>query len=213
MEPYVTADKIDSSARSWLERIRPYNQHEMRLNVAASEKAGVEEVVTACPECYRTLSHDYPDQGVPVRFKVTHIYDLLEKEIDKGAVEFEKMDRKLTFQDPCRLSRLENRADLPRKLLDRLQPRAFEEMKDRGISALCCGNCGFINCDAHSKQIQVLRLQEARATGADLLITACPKCLIHLTCAVRDPLRQGSVKMEIRDILSVLANQIAWYGG
>jgi Fe-S oxidoreductase len=86
-------------------------------------------------------------------------------------------------------------------------------MENSGPSALCCGNCGFINCDAHSKQIQVQRLQEAKATGADLLITACPKCLIHLTCTIRDRLRQGSVKMEIRDILSVLADQIAWYGG
>ena len=36
MEPYVTAENIESKALAWLERIRPYNQHEMRLNVAAS---------------------------------------------------------------------------------------------------------------------------------------------------------------------------------
>ncbi|MBN1593596.1 MAG: isochorismatase family protein [Candidatus Coatesbacteria bacterium] len=36
MEPYVTAENIKSKARAWLEQIRPYNQHEMRLNVAAS---------------------------------------------------------------------------------------------------------------------------------------------------------------------------------
>lgn len=36
MTPYVTADTIDSSTLAWLEQIRPYNQHEMRLNVAAS---------------------------------------------------------------------------------------------------------------------------------------------------------------------------------
>jgi len=36
VEPYVTAENIESKAREWLERIRPYNQHEMQLNVAAS---------------------------------------------------------------------------------------------------------------------------------------------------------------------------------
>jgi nicotinamidase-related amidase len=36
MEPYVTAENIESKTRGWLERIRPFNQHEMRLNVAAS---------------------------------------------------------------------------------------------------------------------------------------------------------------------------------
>ena len=41
-----------------------------------------------------------------------------------------------------------------------------------------------------------------RATGADLLITSCPKCMIHLTCAMRDPLRAGSLAMEIRDLVA-----------
>jgi hypothetical protein len=37
--------------------------------------------------------------------------------------------------------------------------------------------------------------------------------MIHLTCAIRDRRRQGSWKLEIRDLMSVLADQIAWYGG
>ena len=36
MEPYVTAENIGSKAMAWLDRIRPYNRHQMRLNVAAS---------------------------------------------------------------------------------------------------------------------------------------------------------------------------------
>ncbi len=181
-----------------------------RLNVAALEKSGVEEVVTACPECYRTLSHDYPDRGITVDFKVTHIYDLLEKEIDKGAVGFEKLDRRLTFQDPCRLSRLGNRADLPRKLISRLRPEGFMEMQDRGISALCCGNCAWTGCDSYTKAMQVKRLRQAKATGSDLLVTACPKCQIHLRCAMEDPFLGEELKMEIIDLISVMARTIQW---
>lgn len=36
MEPYVTVENIESKALEWLERIHPYNTHEMQLNVAAS---------------------------------------------------------------------------------------------------------------------------------------------------------------------------------
>jgi Fe-S oxidoreductase/coenzyme F420-reducing hydrogenase delta subunit len=181
-----------------------------RLNMDALEKAGIEEVITACPECYRTLAHDYKAQGVPVKVKVTHIYDLLEKEIDKGAVGFEELDRKLTFQDPCRLSRLENRADLPRKLLNRLKPQDFKEMKDHGVSALCCGNCAWTGCDSYSKALQVKRLQQAREAGSDLLVTACPKCQIHLRCAMEDPLRGEDLAMEMMDLTGVLAKTIKW---
>jgi Fe-S oxidoreductase len=181
-----------------------------RLNAEAFERAGVEEIVTACPECYRTLSHDYPNLGVEIRAKVTHLYDFLEHEIDKGAVGFDDLDRRITFQDPCRLSRLENRADLPRKLISRLRSRGFEEMHDRGVSALCCGNCAWTGCDSYSKSLQVKRLQQAKATGSDLLVTACPKCQIHLRCAMEDPFLGEELSMEMMDLASVLAKTIRW---
>jgi heterodisulfide reductase subunit D len=181
-----------------------------RLNVEAMEKMGIEEVVTACPECYRTLTHDYPGHGLSPAFKVTHLYDLLEREIDKGAIGFEKLDRRLTFQDPCRLSRLENRADLPRKLISRLKCASFNEMRDRGVSALCCGNCAWIGCDSYSKALQVKRLRQAKDTGSDLLVTACPKCQIHLLCAMEDPFAGDEIKMEMMDLATVLARTIRW---
>jgi len=181
-----------------------------KLNVAAIEASGVEEVITSCPECYRTLARDYADQGVAVNFKVTHIYELLEKELDKGAVDFEKLDRKLTFQDPCRLSRMENRADLPRKLIGRLQPESFQEMKDSGISALCCGNCAWTGCDRYTKALQVKRLRQAHETGSNLLVTGCPKCQIHLRCAMEDPFIGDKLQMEMMDLTTVLAKTIRW---
>ncbi|GLI33606.1 hydrogenase iron-sulfur subunit [Desulforhabdus amnigena] len=181
-----------------------------QLNVEAIEASGAEEVVTACPECYRTLAHDYPALGIELKFKVTHIYDLAEREIGKGAIGFEKMERRLTFQDPCRLSRLEGRPDLPRKLIDRLQPDGFTEMKDHGASALCCGNCAWTGCDSYTKTLQVNRLRQARETGSDLLVTACPKCQIHLKCAMEDPFLGDEIKMEIMDLTTVLAKTIRW---
>lgn len=184
------------------------------LNVRAMAKLGIEEVITACPECHRTLGRDYAAVGVPVPFKVTHILELAEREIDKGAIDFEHLPRRLTFQDPCRLVRLNNSvpidADLPRKLINRLHPKAFTEMHDRGASALCCGNCAWTGCDAYTKALQVKRLRQAKATGSDLLVTACPKCQIHLQCAMEDPFFGQELKMELQDLTSILAQTIRW---
>ena len=181
-----------------------------RLNVDAIHEMGVQEVITACPECYRTLVHDYAQHGVLMDFKVTHIFDLVEKEVNKGAVGFKKLNHKLTFQDPCRLSRLEDRADLPRRLIDRLNPKAFKEMQDSGAGALCCGNCAWTGCDSFSKALQVKRIKQAHETGSDLLVTACPKCQIHLRCAMEDPFFGEELEMEMMDLTSVLANNIQW---
>ena len=181
-----------------------------RLNARSLHEAGIEEVVTACPECYRTLCRDYPEQGIDLDFKVTHIYDFLENEIDKGAVGFKPLNRKLTFQDPCRLSRFENRPELPRKLINRLNPEAFNEMRDHGANAICCGNSAWIGCDSFSKALQVKRIQQAKDTGSDLLVTGCPKCQIHLRCAMEDPFKGEELKMEMMDLTSVLAKTIEW---
>ncbi|MBL7203928.1 MAG: hydrogenase iron-sulfur subunit [Desulfobacteraceae bacterium] len=180
------------------------------LNAEAMNDLGIEEIITACPECYRTLSRDYPEQGIDLNCKVTHIFDLLEKEIDKGAVGFKKFDKKLTFQDPCRLSRFENRPDLPRKLINRLNPASFNEMQDSGTSAICCGNSAWTGCDSFSKVLQVKRIRQAHDTGSDLLITACPKCQIHLRCSMEDPFLGEELNMDMLDLTSLLAKTIQW---
>ncbi len=181
-----------------------------RLNVDRLHELGIETVITTCPECYMTLHTTYAEQGFAPRFKVVHLYDFLEEQIDKGAVGFKPLDRSITFQDSCRLGRLENRTDLPRKLLKRLKPIKFEEMKESGGAAICCGNCAWTGCDSYSKAMQVKRLEQAHATGSDLLVTACPKCQIHLKCAMEDPFRREQLSIETMDLTSVIAQTIRW---
>lgn len=181
-----------------------------RLNVKLITEMGIEELVTACPECYRAFSHDYPENGIETGFKVTHIFELAETEIKKGSIGFSKLNRKITFQDPCRLSRTEAGCELPRNLLKRLNVNVFKEMRDRGASSLCCGNCAWTGCDSYSKAMQVTRLRQAKETGSNLLVTACPKCQIHLKCAMEDPFLEDEIRMEMIDLTSILARTIQW---
>lgn len=184
-----------------------------RLNYRSFKDAGVREVIASCPECFYILSEHMPRVIPGFDLKITLLLDLLQREFHKGGIAFKPLSRKATFQDPCRLVRMIDRSAVPRELLGLIPEMKLVEMENSGRGAMCCGNCGFINCDAYSKQIQVARLREARATGANLLITACPKCMIHLTCTVRDKLRHGTIKMEIRDLISLLADQIELYVG
>ncbi|GBC60243.1 methyl-viologen-reducing hydrogenase subunit del ta [Desulfonema ishimotonii] len=181
-----------------------------KLNAEMISDLGIEEVITSCPECYKTLAVDYEKHGIRTGFKVTHIYEFLEHEIDKGAVTFNDLGRKITYQDSCRLNRTESVRELPRKLIRRLSPDSFEEMKDRDRSALCCGNCAWTGCDAYSKALQVKRIRQAHATGSDLMITSCPKCQIHLRCAMQDPFLGDELRMEMADLTSVIAKTICW---
>ena len=183
------------------------------LNYEEFKSAGVEEVVVSCLECFQVLSKFMPEVIPEFDLKVTLLIDLLEREIHKGGLSFKSLKNKVTYQDPCRLGRMGGHYESPRALLKMIPDLTLKEMENSGYSAICCGNNGFINCDAYSKRIQVERLKEAKATRAEVLVTACPKCMIHLTCAMRDPIRRGSLAMEIRDLASVLADQIEWSAG
>lgn len=184
-----------------------------QLNYREFQAAGVKEVVVNCPECYQVLAHFMPQVIPDMDLKVTLLSDLLLREVSKGGMSFRPLDRKVTYQDPCRLGRTPGGVETPRALLTRIPGLDLREMKNSGKSAVCCGNNAFINCDAYSKRIQIERLQEAKATRADLLVTACPKCMIHLTCAMRDPYRRGSLSLEVKDLASLLADHIVWSKG
>ncbi|MFH1035896.1 MAG: (Fe-S)-binding protein [Pseudomonadota bacterium] len=179
-----------------------------RLNYQEFKAAGVEEVIVSCPECYSVLSHYLPRVVEGCELKVTLLIDLVRRAAQAGTLEFSPLARRVTYQDPCRLGRQAGCLDPPRQLLEGIPGLELAEMADHGLGALCCGNNAFINCDAYSKRHQIERLKQARDTGADLLVTACPKCMIHLTCAMKDPCQEGPLAMEVRDLASLLADHI-----
>jgi len=101
--------------------------------------------------------------------------------------------------------------DEPRAILEAIPGLELVEMNHHRSSALCCGTQSWINCGAVNKQIQLELLREVKATGADMLLTACPKCKIHLTCAMRDEKLGQEVQIEIEDIVRFIASAL-WPG-
>ena len=82
-------------------------------------------------------------------------------------------------------------------------------MRRSGERALCCAGGTWSNCDRFAKKIQVDRLKEARATGAEVLVTACPKCQIHFLCAMKDPKLGSEIEIEMRDVAELAAAALA----
>ncbi len=180
-----------------------------RLNARAIADSGAEELVTACPECAHTLGNTYAEYGIELPIKITHMHAYLEREIGKGAVAFKPLPGNVTFQDACRQSRFNGQADLPRKLLKQMCTNG-SRMLDSQAPSTCCGNSAWTGCDAFSKAMQVQRLERARQSGSELMITACPKCQIHLQCAMEDVVRGDALKMEMMDLTSAIAKTIYW---
>jgi Fe-S oxidoreductase len=152
-------------------------------NARAFAERGVKVIVTTCAECCRTWRRDYPEVVGAYRPRVLHIAELLAEKTAAGELVFEEDGGSVTYHDPCRLGRHLGVIDEPRRLLDAVPGGRFVEMERSGLDAVCCGTPGFTRCDSLSRQLQAERLAAATATGADTLLTSCPKCLLHFACA------------------------------
>ena len=165
-------------------------------NAKAFEAKGVKHILTACAECARTWKVDYADAVPNYRPKVEHIAEWLARAELKFA-----SSETVTFQDPCRLARHLGVVDAPRTVLSATGAQLVE-MPKHGVDAQCCGTSGFVRCDADSRALQERRLDEAASTGAERLLTACPKCRIHFACAQKEDQLRGRkrARVEIEDI-------------
>jgi Fe-S oxidoreductase len=174
-------------------------------NIELIRSSGAKKVVFSCPEGYYTFKHHYPQYFGDLGFEVVHFYDYLENMISDGALKLSNGARAYTYHDPCRLGRMAKIYDSPRSILKNLSGE-FKEMERNRENAVCCGTTGWANCSSCSKQIQVERLKEARATGAETLVTSCPKCQIHLTCALSN---LDDMNIEIKDLTTLIAESMA----
>jgi Fe-S oxidoreductase len=178
------------------------------LNLDLFKQSGAKRLVTTCPECFYTLKYTYPQEIEDHDLEVLHLVELLD---DLGLTSLKATtgsgtNGTVTFQDPCRLGRFEGLFQQPRDLIQEAGYELLEMDHNRG-SSICCGTSCWSNCGSINHRIQQSRLSEAKQTGAEILITACHKCHIHLECAQSGSSDQAD-KVQIRDLTTLLADLI-----
>jgi heterodisulfide reductase subunit D len=159
--------------------------HELaQWNMDVIEASGAKTVLFSCPEGYVTFKEYYPKYFGELPFEVLHMTEFLARELPHSGLSFQPSSNgTVTYHDPCRLGRWAGNYDLPRQLIQAVPGTELKEMERSRENALCCGTTAWMECSHCSKAMQLERLEEALETEAKTLITACPKCQIHLTCA------------------------------
>jgi heterodisulfide reductase subunit D len=179
-----------------------------RANMHEFSRRGIKNIITSCPEGYYTLKIDYPKFLNDWEINVMHITEVMAPLIENGQLALGRLEQKVTYQDPCTLGRYSKIFDQPRSILALVDGLEVVEMADNREKALCCGASPWAYCSAVNKQIQKERLAQAGATGADILITACPKCQIHLKCAQKNAENNDVCQIEIQDICDLAAQSL-----
>ena len=134
-----------------------------------------------------------------------HYTQFLEKLVADGRLQFERpLQARVTFQDPCYLGRHNQEYQAPRAVLDAVPELERVEMAQSAEDGLCCGGGGgrmWLET-APGERFADLRVQDAAQTGAGILATACPFCLVCL----EDSLKSGGMsEMRALDIAEIAA--------
>lgn len=175
-------------------------------NLQAIKKSGAKTVLFGCPEGYITFKKSYPEVVGKLPFEVIHLTEFLAQKLPGiNPAWADTKNRVVTYQDPCRLGRHAGRYEEPRKLIEMVPGTDLVEMERNRENGLCCGTSAWMSCTSCSKAMQLKRLAEAARTGAKTLVTACPKCEIHLTCALNDT----NLNLTIKDIYTYLIENLA----
>lgn len=172
-------------------------------NLEAWQGFGVTKVVTTSPHCYNTLKNDYPAGAL----LSMHYTELIEELLREGRLVFRgEVKKTVTYHDPCYLGKHNQIYDAPRAILKNVPGLRFIEMDRSRERSLCCEGGGgrmWLEGTNIEERLAHQRVQEAIDTGAELLATACPFCVLTLEDAVK--IRGLEDRIQVVDIMELVA--------
>ncbi|MBP9212331.1 MAG: (Fe-S)-binding protein, partial [Bacteroidetes bacterium] len=180
----------------------------MAENIETLNRYNVKKVVATCPHCFHSLSKEYPQLGG--NFEVEHHTEFLNRLVEEGKLKIDaekKNTQTVTYHDSCYLARCNDVTESPRTMLQATGAQLVEmpRTKDKG---LCCGAGGgrMWMEEHHGKRINIERTEEALATGASTVASACPFCLTMVNDGVKA--KEASEKVQVRDVAEILLDAI-----
>ncbi len=184
-------------------------------NLEVFRKQKIKTLITSCAECYGTFKGFYP-RITELDFEVVHITEVIQKMLKEGNIKLSNsVNLKATYHDPCLLGRLSELYvpwngvikaygyheppkqwrrgtygvyDAPREILKAIPGIELVEMTRNEENSFCCGGGGGVPAAFPDFALWTARerLDEARSTGAEALISCCPFCQINFKNALKN---------------------------
>jgi heterodisulfide reductase subunit D len=180
----------------------------VRHNVEALRRTGAKRLVASCPSCYHTWKHDYSRiLGEELGFEVVHATGLLEEITGEDRIRLDPLEQAVTYHDPCDLGRTSGVYEAPRNVIRAIPGVTFVEMEHHHEYSICCGGGGDVEmADADlTAAVARKRIGEAKATEANVLLSACQQCKRTLAIAAR----REKVRVRVMDVAELVARQMA----
>ncbi|HEY3111183.1 MAG TPA: heterodisulfide reductase-related iron-sulfur binding cluster, partial [Chloroflexota bacterium] len=176
-----------------------------KRNVEAFEREGEAPIVVNSAGCGAMLKdyghhlRDEPEWAERARRLSARVVDATQLLAGRALPMRRSLPIAATYQDPCHLAHAQRISQPPRALLRSIPDLELREMQE---SSLCCGSAGVYNLTnpRESGQLQRRKLDRALATGARVIATANPGCLLQLRAGLRE---RGS-DVQVRHVVELL---------
>ena len=151
------------------------------INMNMFKNAGIEQIITSCAGCYRTLKETYSNKfGLDHGIKVMHLPEFLLNMIKSGDLNFKnEVNMKIMYHDPCHIGRHMGIYKAPRTVLEKIPGIELVEMPRNRHNAWCCGSGGGVRS-------AFKELSAFAATTAEILVSCCPFCLNQFKTNIKD---------------------------
>lgn len=180
---------------------KPYFQEIAQQTARVFREKGVTRLVTISPHCYDVFKSHYSKFNeflTPIHY-TQYLSTLVE---DSRLRLTRPVELKVTYHDPCYLSRHNGEVQAPRRVLRAIPGVELVEMKHTGPDTLCCGGGGgrmWLETAA-GERFSDIRVKEALATDASVLVTACPFCIVCLEDSVKSQRIQALTVMDVAEL-------------
>ncbi|HEY7588081.1 MAG TPA: (Fe-S)-binding protein [Thermoplasmata archaeon] len=174
----------------------------IKANVETLNRYRVTKIVTACPHCFNTLKHEYPDFGGS--YEVVHHSVFLDELLRNGRLRPTKeVQEFLTFHDACYLGRYNQVYEAPRDVLRHIPGVQSIEMRQCRDKGFCCGAGGARMWmeEKVGEKVNHRRLDHVSETGARTVASACPYCLIMFDDAAKTKNREDLARYDVAELL------------
>ena len=182
--------------------------YNMLMQENLEELKAVKKVITMCPHCSVNLGIEYAKYS-KIEYKVYHHTQIIEELIkNKDIIVNKNNNDKITFHDPCNLSRMMDEVQAPRTAIKSCSTN-YTELKESGKNTLCCGAGGGLWWKKETQgKTHLVRAQQVVDADVDTVVTGCNFCFGMMNQGLGPLTPENKAPIKVKDVADIVAENL-----
>ena len=184
--------------------------YQLLMDQNVEELNKVKNVTTMCPHCVVNLQKEYKKYH-EIKYEVKHHTQVISELLDEGRININPGSlEKVTYHDPCNLSRTLDEVSAPRNAIKAAAPEFFE-LDESGKDTLCCGAGGALwwKKDSGEGRTHLLRAEQVIESKTDTVVTGCNFCYGMMNQGIGPLTPAGQEEIKVKDVADIVAENLS----